>query len=51
MLASPAEGQCLYAYLAISKVAINAVLFVEEDGKQKPMFYTSHMLLDAETRY
>ena len=38
-------------YLAVSDVAVSAVLFHEEQKKQKPVFYTSRMLLDAETRY
>ena len=38
-------------FLAVSNVAVNAVLFREENKKQRPMFYVSRMLLDAETRY
>ena len=38
-------------YLAMSEVAVGAVLFCEENKKQKPMFYVSRMLLDAETYY
>ena len=38
-------------YLAVSKVAVSVVLVREESKKQKPIFYTSKMLLDAETRY
>ena len=37
--------------MAISKVVISAVLVREENRKQKPIFYTSKMLLDAETSY
>ena len=51
ILASPAEGQRLYAYLAVAGIAVSAALFIEEEGKQKPVFYASRMLLDAETRY
>ena len=50
-MASPAEGQRLYAYLAVSEIAVSTALFIEEEGKQKPVFYASRMLLDAETRY
>ena len=32
-------------------MAISAMLVQEENKKQKPIFYTSKMLLDAETRY
>lgn len=38
-------------YLAISNVAISAVLFQEEHKKQQLVFYMSRMLLDAETQY
>lgn len=38
-------------YLAISNVAVSVVLLREEKAKQKLVFYTSKMLLDAETRY
>ncbi|PON55756.1 Ribonuclease H, partial [Parasponia andersonii] len=51
ILASPSEGEHLYTYLAVSGVAISAVLFIEQDGKQRPVFYISRILLDAETRY
>ena len=38
-------------YLVIFEVAVSAVLVREENRKQKPVFYTSKMLLDAEMRY
>ena len=38
-------------YLVVSEVAVSGVLVREENKKQKPVFYTSKMLLDAETRY
>ena len=38
-------------YLAVSEVAVSAVLFREENKKQRPVFYVSRMLLDAKTRY
>lgn len=38
-------------YLAVSDVAVSVVLVREEGKKQKPVFYTSKMLLDAKTRY
>ena len=38
-------------YLAMSEVAVSAVLFREEYKKQRPVFYMSRMLLDAETCY
>ena len=38
-------------YLAVSDVAVSTVLVREENKRQKPVLYTSKMLLDAETRY
>ena len=38
-------------YLPVSDVALSAVLFREENKKQRLVFYVSRMLLDAETRY
>ena len=38
-------------YLAVSKIVVSAVLFCKENKKQRPVFYVSRMLLDAETRY
>ena len=32
-------------------MAVSAVLFREENKKQRPVFYVSRMLLDLETRY
>ena len=38
-------------YLAVSDHAVSSVLIREEDGQQRPVYYTSKTLLDAETRY
>ena len=32
-------------------MAVSAVLIIEDNKKLNPVFYTSKMLLDAETRY
>ena len=37
--------------MVVSEVAVSGVLVREEERKQKPVFYTSKMLLDVETRY
>ena len=41
----------LYLYLAVSDHAVSSVLIREEAGQQRPIYYTSKILLDAETRY
>ncbi|XP_070020270.1 uncharacterized protein [Nicotiana sylvestris] len=46
----PKAGEKLLLYLAISEVAVSAVLVREEQGKQSPIYYVSKSLLDAETR-
>ena len=50
-LSVPEQGERLYAYLRQSKTAISLVLFREENGKQKPVFYISRVLEDTEQRY
>ena len=52
LLASPETGETLFVYLAVSKVAISASLFKENsDRSQKPVFYVSKSLANAETGY
>lgn len=47
----PAPAEHLYLYLAASSLAVEAVLVREVGGKQHPIYYVSHVLRDAETRY
>ena len=51
ILSSPLPKEDLFIYLAVSEVAVSAVLFREENKKQRYVFYVIIMLLDAETRY
>ena len=51
ILSSPLPENDLFMYLAMSEVDVSAVLFHEENKKQRPVFYVSRILLDAETRY
>ena len=51
LLAKLNEGEVLYLYLAITEVAVSAVLVKEEDNIQKPVYYTSKVLHGAELRY
>ncbi|KAL0715986.1 hypothetical protein Bca4012_065308 [Brassica carinata] len=50
VLVKPVEGEPLFLYIAVSATAVSGVLIREERGEQKPLFYVSKMLLDAETR-
>ncbi|XP_062104426.1 uncharacterized protein LOC133815626 [Humulus lupulus] len=51
ILSSPIANEDLFLYLFVSQFAVSSVLFREEANCQKPVFYYSKMLLDAETRY
>ena len=52
VLASPEAGETLFMYLVVSSIAVSVVLFKEgEDGRQRPVFFISKSLADAETRY
>ena len=44
-------GEELYLYLAVSQAAVSAALVREEDGSQRPVYFTSRMLQGAEERY
>ncbi|XP_076883275.1 uncharacterized protein LOC143531995 [Bidens hawaiensis] len=50
-LTAPKAGEPLIIYLAASDRAISAVLMVERNGIQTPIYYVSRTLADAETRY
>ena len=44
LLLSPSKpGEELYLYLAVSQVAVSAALVREEDGSQKPVYFTSRV--------
>ena len=49
ILAKPLTGEPLYLYVVISQAAVSGVLVREEQGDQRPIFYVSKLLVDAET--
>jgi hypothetical protein len=51
LLSRTIPGEVLYLYLAISPTAVSAALIREEDGIQKPVYFVSKALHDAEERY
>ncbi|KAK0607740.1 hypothetical protein LWI29_019669 [Acer saccharum] len=51
LLSKPETGETLYMYLSVLEAATSSVLVKQEDGIQKPIYYTSKALLLAETRY
>ncbi|XP_021752462.1 uncharacterized protein LOC110717969 [Chenopodium quinoa] len=50
-LARPADGEVLYLYVAVSPATVSAVLLREEEKIQQLIYFISHTLTDAETRY
>lgn len=44
-------GEPLYLYLAVTTAAVSGVQVREEQNEQRPVYYTSKSLIDAETRY
>ena len=50
-LSRPKEGETLILYLATADHAVSAALVREELKEQKPVYFISHVLRDAEVRY
>ncbi|XP_074374492.1 uncharacterized protein LOC141714895 [Apium graveolens] len=51
LLAKPALNEVLYLYLAVSENALSVVLFKKELKVQKPIYYISKILHEAELNY
>ncbi|XP_025628675.1 uncharacterized protein [Arachis hypogaea] len=52
ILAKPQTGETLYLYLSITEEALAAALICENEKKeQKPVYFISRVLQDAEARY
>ncbi|XP_077229834.1 uncharacterized protein LOC143862648 [Tasmannia lanceolata] len=51
LLSTPEPGEELILYLSAGPLAVAAVLIKEESNQQKPIYYVSKVLHDAETRY
>ncbi|KAF5813133.1 putative ribonuclease H [Helianthus annuus] len=50
-LTAPMKDESLVMYLSASKKAVGAVLLVDRQGVQTPVYYVSRTLNDPETRY
>ena len=51
LLAKPESKEELFLYLAVSPMALAAVLVREEAKMQRSIYYVSRVLRDVETRY
>lgn len=51
LLSTPREGDKLYLYLVVSKLATSTVMVRKKVEIQHPVYYISKTLLDTETRY
>ncbi|KAG7536468.1 Ribonuclease H-like superfamily [Arabidopsis suecica] len=51
VLAKPENGETLFLYIAVSSWAVSGVLVRDDRGEQRPIFYISKSLIDAEVRY
>ena len=51
LLVKPSEGESIYMYLVVSNSATSSILVRDDNGVQRPIYYTSQALADAETPY
>ena len=51
IMSSPAADEVLYAYIAVAPHAVSLVLIQEDNGLQRPVYYISKSLHEAEIRY
>ncbi|XP_077223343.1 uncharacterized protein LOC143856947 [Tasmannia lanceolata] len=51
LISKPEPGEELMLYLSVSSVALGAVLIREYQNQQKPIYYVSKVLHEAETKY
>ena len=50
-MSSPEADEVLYAYIAVAPHAVSLVLIWDDNGLQKPAYYVSKSLHEAEVRY
>ena len=51
IMSSPETDEVLYAYIAVALHAVSLVLTRDDNGLQKPIYYVSKSLHEAEVRY
>ena len=50
-MSKPKKDEILFAYIAVASHAVSLVLVWDEDGVQRPVYYVSKSLHEAEVRY
>ena len=51
IMSSPKADEVLYAYIVMAPHAVSLVLIRDDNGLQKPVYYVSKSLHEAEVRY
>ena len=51
IMSSPEANEVLYAYIAVALHAVSLVLIRDDNGLQKPVYYVSKSLHEAEVKY
>jgi len=51
IIQKPTQGQPILVYLSVSKETVSSALVQETQGEQRPVYFASRTLQDAETRY
>ena len=50
-MSSPEADEVLFAYIAVAPHAVSLVLVRDDNGVQRPVYYVSKSLHEAEVRY
>ena len=50
-MSSPEANEVLFVYIAVAPYAVSLVLIRVDSGKQRPVYYVSKSLHEAEDRY
>ena len=50
-MSSPEADEVLFAYIAVAPHAVSLVLIRDDNGVQRPVYYVSKSLHEAEVRY
>ena len=51
IMSSPKADKVLYAYIVVAPHTVNLVLMQDDNGLQKPVYYVSKLLHEAEVKY